>query len=497
MKLDELGSKLKGFLDTLKTKSAGITEKVASLIKTAAGSGGNTKNLPKLVAHKKVVNRKRFVVSVAAIGVLLILMTSIIVFGNSAYTVSVNGVKVGIVRSRKVVDRAVLKIKQQYESINKAEISFEDKIDFGKTRASNKQITDDKTLEVMLKSNMKVLVQCYSINVNDHIVAVARTKEIADEALDEIKGTYLNGANKDSFKEVSFDEKVEVKSEFAELTNLMDKSEIVSFLIKGTNEVKEHEIQSGESFWTIARRYNMSLQSLVDANPHANPDKIKIGQKINLVVPKPLISVKTIETASYKDKVKYDQKVEFSNSMYKNETSVKVAGQFGEREVVAEVTKVNGIEKGRVIIHEKVLKQPKTEVIIKGTKEVPVRKGTGTFTMPSRGSLTSRFGMRWGRRHNGIDLAAPIGTPVKAADGGTVIFVGTEGAYGKLIKIDHGGGFVTYYGHLSKYHVKKGEKVFKGQKIGAVGNTGRSTGPHLHFEIRKNGVPQNPLKYLN
>ncbi|MGE5678413.1 MAG: M23 family metallopeptidase, partial [Pseudomonadota bacterium] len=68
--------------------------------------------------------------------------------------------------------------------------------------------------------------------------------------------------------------------------------------------------------------------------------------------------------------------------------------------------------------------------------------------------------------------------------------------YGKLIKIDHGGNFISYYGHLSKYNVKVGQKVYKGQKIGAVGSTGNSTGPHLHFEIRKSGVPQNPLKYL-
>jgi murein DD-endopeptidase MepM/ murein hydrolase activator NlpD len=142
------------------------------------------------------------------------------------------------------------------------------------------------------------------------------------------------------------------------------------------------------------------------------------------------------------------------------------------------------------------IKEPKTQIIVKGTKEPPPRKGTGTFSYPARGSITSRYGMRWGRRHTGIDIAAPYGSAVKAAEGGEVIWVGYEGGYGKLIKIDHGANYVSYYGHLSKYYVNVGDKVYKGQKIGAVGNTGNSTGPHVHFEIRKNGVVQNPLNYL-
>ncbi|MDF2841395.1 MAG: hypothetical protein K0Q99_2167, partial [Clostridia bacterium] len=176
--------------------------------------------------------------------------------------------------------------------------------------------------------------------------------------------------------------------------------------------------------------------------------------------------------------------------------SVKVKGAYGEREVVAEIVKINGIEDSRNVLTEKVIKEPKTQILIKGTKELPPKKGTGTFKMPTRGYLSSRFGSRWGSVHEGIDLAAPIGTAVNAADGGVVTWVGTRGAYGKLIMVDHGAGYVTYYGHLSKYSVSKGDKVYKGQKIGAVGNTGRSTGPHLHFEIRKNGKPVNPLNYV-
>ena len=116
--------------------------------------------------------------------------------------------------------------------------------------------------------------------------------------------------------------------------------------------------------------------------------------------------------------------------------------------------------------------------------------------MPTRGSISSRYGSRWGRMHWGLDIACRTGTPIKAADGGTVKSAGYNGAYGYMIEVNHGNGYVTRYAHCSKIYVKSGDKVYKGQTIGAVGSTGRSTGPHLHFEVLKNGVHQNPAKYL-
>ena len=121
---------------------------------------------------------------------------------------------------------------------------------------------------------------------------------------------------------------------------------------------------------------------------------------------------------------------------------------------------------------------------------------------PIRGWMTSRFGVRsdpyTGEKsmHNGVDLAAPSGTKVVAPAEGIVIFAGDRGAYGQMIAIEHGMGMVTHYGHLSKSFVRVGDEVERGQHIGAVGNTGRSTGPHLHYEVRVDGVPVNPEQYV-
>ncbi|MDQ6910108.1 MAG: peptidoglycan DD-metalloendopeptidase family protein [Actinomycetota bacterium] len=115
---------------------------------------------------------------------------------------------------------------------------------------------------------------------------------------------------------------------------------------------------------------------------------------------------------------------------------------------------------------------------------------------PVKGSVTSGFGMRWGRMHTGLDIAAGGGTPIVAAKSGTVISAGWNGGYGQATIIDHGGGFSTLYGHQSKLAVSDGQSVNQGQVIGYVGCSGNCTGPHVHFETRVGGSPQNPMNFL-
>lgn len=132
----------------------------------------------------------------------------------------------------------------------------------------------------------------------------------------------------------------------------------------------------------------------------------------------------------------------------------------------------------------------------------PMPTGGGQFLWPAAGPLTSPFGYRvhpiFGdtRLHSGVDIGAGYGSPVVAADSGTVSFVGAMSGYGNVIIVDHGGGVATTYNHLSGYYVSSGSSVSRGQRIGAVGCTGYCTGPHLHFEVRINGTPVDPMPYL-
>lgn len=124
--------------------------------------------------------------------------------------------------------------------------------------------------------------------------------------------------------------------------------------------------------------------------------------------------------------------------------------------------------------------------------------GSGRLQKPCSGTVTSEFGPRWGKKHKGIDIGAPTGTPIKPADKGTVIKVSNDpGGYGQYVEVDHGNGVTTLYAHCSAIHVKPGQVVGPNDVIADVGSTGHSTGPHLHFEVKENGTQVNPRKHVN
>ena len=135
--------------------------------------------------------------------------------------------------------------------------------------------------------------------------------------------------------------------------------------------------------------------------------------------------------------------------------------------------------------------------VSRGVEDVVSGRISGSGLMwPVGGPVTSGYGMRWGRMHQGIDISAGTGTPIRAAKAGTVIMSGWFGGYGNAVIIDHGGSFSTLYGHMSRIAAGDGAQLSRGQVIGYVGSTGHSTGPHLHFEVRVGGSAVNPRSYL-
>ena len=181
--------------------------------------------------------------------------------------------------------------------------------------------------------------------------------------------------------------------------------------------------------------------------------------------------------------------------MYVGETVTVREGSEGSASLTSQIVYENGTQISSKILAEEITVSPVARLVRVGTKSKDVLK-EGLYRPLSSGVVSSEFGKRWGRNHEGLDIAVPIGTPVKSAECGTVTYCGDKGTYGKFVQIDHGNGVITAYAHLDEITVSLGQAVKANQQIALSGNTGRSTGPHLHFEVVRDGEPLNPRNYI-
>ncbi len=453
-----------------------------------------------LPAKYKRHNKRIFVYSLSVICLsvfisMALLLNAVVNKALTAYEVHMDGRIVAVVRSQEDYERAVEIAKEEFGQVYQQEVVFTEEIEFLQVKAASNKLTDMDEIVKNLKQTVDIKVKSVAIKVNDEIIAYVEDMRTAEEILEQIKEPFVMALDVNNAS-VGYTEKVELEEIPTHLSDIQPAEEVLSLILKGTDETKEHIVASGDSSWTIARKYELSVDDIQSANPGLNPEKLKIGQVISLVVPKPYINVRTKEYAELVEAVPYETETQTTDTLYKGDRKIITQGTEGSREIKAYIVKENGVEVDREIIEEKLLSEPTTRVVAEGTKARPATMATGSFSNPTRGRLTSVFGTRWGAKHTGIDVANSTGTTVTAADAGKVTFASSNGSYGNLIIIDHENGYQTYYAHLSKFAIKKGDRVYKGQKIGEVGNTGRSTGPHLHFEVRKNGTPINPLGFV-
>ena len=219
---------------------------------------------------------------------------------------------------------------------------------------------------------------------------------------------------------------------------------------------------------------------------------IYIDQELIVAVPEPDLSIVVQEGIVYEEDYEENPSIIPNDGWYTTDEVVLQEGTTGHREVNAVVTYENGVETGRETAHTTVMTAAVPAVVEQGTIIPP------TYIKPlSGGRFTSGFGKRWGRMHKGVDWACSIGTTIYASCGGVVEYAGWSSGYGYNVILDHPDGRKTRYAHLSKTLVTVGQSVEQGQTIAKSGSTGRSTGPHVHFEIFINGSQVNPLKYIN
>ena len=241
-----------------------------------------------------------------------------------------------------------------------------------------------------------------------------------------------------------------------------------------------YAVQTGDTLYGIAEEFGISADTIMwaSAGLESHPDLLRIGQELTIL---PVDGV-------YHTVVQGDTLASIAQQ-YKVDVLAIIGCEYNN------LQNPQNLSLGQQIIVPGGKKpyQPRVVHVYSGPVPEGVAKGTGSFGWPTSGTVTQGFKPM----HQAIDIGAPTGTPVVAADSGYVVTAGwSEYGYGKYVVIDHGNGFQSLYAHLHTILVQVGQSVSRGEKIGSVGTTGRATGPHLHFEIRYNGVQRNPFGYL-
>ena len=363
---------------------------------------------------------------------------------------------------------------------------------------SRQLVVDQDTLEEDVSEELGVVTSAYCLYVDGELIGATPYEGALEELLNQLQGA----ATDENTISCTFAEDVEIRQELVPSEQIVNLGYLAETLYSTKQEEVTYTVVKGDTWSEIAEDHGMTSKELLTMNPGYDIDKIQIGEVLTLSAAVPYLTMTVVQREHYVEDVMYDIEYTDTANLYQGDYEVISKGEYGAADVVANVTYVNGEETARTVLSSVTLKEPVTEQQLRGTKERPTWLPTGTFRWPTSGRITSTFGGRsspggiGSTNHKGIDIANSYGTPIYAADGGTVTYAGWMGGYGYLVQISHGNGYVTYYGHNSSLLVSVGQHVYKGQQIARMGSTGNSTGNHCHFEVRYNGVAKNPLNYL-
>lgn len=368
-------------------------------------------------------------------------------------------------------------------------------------------MTDAQLCDAILRTAGDAISDATGLYVNGDFVGAMPSHGEMESVLDEIKDAYYDKNNKNQRAE--FVQDVELVDGLFPTSTVSGGADLRNNLVRETVVKKTYTVQAGDTLSTIARKHDMTTSELRALNTaYANTDMVRIGDVLTVRRPQSFLQVKVIKTIEYTEQIDYQTQTIYNDKMYVTQSKVKTKGAEGSQTVKAEIMYVDGVESGRTILSRTVTKQPVTRVVERGTKKVTsqsggtVVQGDGVTTGSMLWPVPSCHNMSRGyfRGHYALDIAnGPVtvrNKPAVAADGGTVVYAGWYYDYGYYVKIRHSNGLYTTYAHLMSISVVKGQSVSRGQQVGRIGSTGNSTGPHLHFEVIKNGVRVNPLNYV-
>ena len=467
----------------------------ASVHYLASGVRRNLKTLPRMAMY---------VLPVCALAVM------VTVFNHTvrqpyALEVQVNGQTVGYVANEDVFNSAREAVQERinYADTDHAKWTVEPTYT---VTVAHKTMDENEMADAILKSASDEISEGTALYLDGELTAVCSDGVSLQSYLSSLLEPYENP--EDPNVTVGFNKEVTLENGIYFNESFQQENDVESMLSGVQQQEKIYTVQNGDTLWSIAQKNDLTFRELCELNTNfkgaalTETSNIQAGDELIVTKQEATLEVRITKIETWQEEIPYTSETTKSKEYNVGTKKTTQAGENGIRSVTAQrVYDTNGTQLSQQILSTEVIKEPVTEKIVVGTKKVTTSTsyitGSGQFIWPVPGY---RNCSRWyGGSHKGVDICAAAGTPIYASAGGTVTKAGYNKAgagtgYGYSIIISHGSGYTTVYAHCLSLAVHSGQTVKQGQLIGYVGSTGRSSGNHCHFEIRRNGsyiAPQN------
>lgn len=442
--------------------------------------------------------------------VCMVIFFNIVSYANSmtyALKLTVNGDFIGYVNNETVFTEAERIVQQRisYMENNTEIVTFTPSYQL-EMAGVNDSLTKYQLADKLLASMGAEIEHAYGLYIGNAFYGALTEKDKIDATLDSLLDVYRTGSPNET---VAFESTITYEPGLYLSESIVDEDDIIKTITSKKNVATYYTAVSGDSPIAITDKLGMTISEMAALNPgFSETTMVYIGDKFLITQEEPYLAVTVTRTEIYNENTPYETEYYDDSTKYQGSSVVTQDGEYGIDRVTADVSYINGVEVRRKVLNRVTVEDPTPKQVAMGTKAPPTDADysiqdveVGQMYWPvggANGGLISEMPYGYGGYygHKGLDISASYGTPIYAAESGTVILSKWYGDYGNCIMIEHDNGIVTLYGHASYLHVYAGQRVTQGQQIADVGSTGRSTGNHLHFEVRINGVCMNPINYL-
>ncbi len=468
--------------------------------------------LSKIIFNKKIIKNSILPILASAIFFLI----TVLYFNNQNYGLALeyDGKQIATVPNEEVYEKANRMILDQINPNDESKVkcaSAQLKI-----APVKKQVCCESPKEVkdkIIEKSQKIISEGCGIYADGKLIAIGKNEQEINSILTEI---ISEKKSQNPECEVEFAEEIEISNGIFSPEEIKSKDEIKKLLTNGTETATEYIVVDGDTVIGIAENFGVSPEELLAFNK-LEKDAIAIGDKLIIKTVEKSVHPIAFKTVTEEREIPYSTEKSRDSSQDVSYKNVTQEGKNGKEIFTYKIAFENGEEIGREELEHKITEEPTTKKVIVGVKNKPSKKslnkssnenkpsdtksksGELNWPLPFTKKITSSYGKRGRAFHKGIDIAGPGvgGKKIIASQSGTVAVAGnSRDGYGNHVVINHGNGLQTVYAHCQKVSVYVGQKVSAGEEIASVGSTGDSTGNHLHFEVRKNGSAQNPLKYV-